>query len=208
MATTLLTAGIACIIAAIVGGGLKAFGFEIPALASARRQVALGLFGTALLAGAVVAGGGLPWSVGGPGRATADSPSGVNETKAGNCLSRGFTSLPGGRVRHIESGAAGFEVLTASEPKDQPVAVVIEERRQPVGAIEFEFFAGARIFKISRVVGADCQPIETFINAARGGDKHVLQDWDTVEMTLGADTYALRLGYADGSIQGALTRVQ
>jgi len=50
METTLLTTGIACLIAAIIGGGLKAFGIEIPLLKSISRQVALGAFGAILLA--------------------------------------------------------------------------------------------------------------------------------------------------------------
>jgi hypothetical protein len=41
MTTTLLTAGLVCLIAAIIGGGLKAFGIEMPILQSARRQVVL-----------------------------------------------------------------------------------------------------------------------------------------------------------------------
>jgi len=45
----LITAGIACLIAAIVGGGLKAFAIEIPLLASVRRQLLLGLLGALLL---------------------------------------------------------------------------------------------------------------------------------------------------------------
>lgn len=49
MSTTLLTVGLACIMAAIVGGGLKAFQIEIPALRSLTRQVMLATFGLALL---------------------------------------------------------------------------------------------------------------------------------------------------------------
>jgi len=47
---TLLTAGLACIIAAIIGGGLKAFGVEFPALRSGRRQALLAGFGIVLIA--------------------------------------------------------------------------------------------------------------------------------------------------------------
>lgn len=47
--TTLLTAGLSCVIAAIIGGGLKAFGIDIPVLQSTKRQWALGVFGIALL---------------------------------------------------------------------------------------------------------------------------------------------------------------
>lgn len=48
MATDLLTTGLACLIAAIVGGGLKAFGIEVPALSSRTRQAVLGALGFGL----------------------------------------------------------------------------------------------------------------------------------------------------------------
>lgn len=50
MQQTLLITGLTCLIAAIVGGGLKAFGIEIPLLSSRVRQVVLGLFGLILIA--------------------------------------------------------------------------------------------------------------------------------------------------------------
>lgn len=49
MQNNLLVAGIACIIAALVGGGLRAFTIEIPLLSSVRRQIMLGIFGAVLL---------------------------------------------------------------------------------------------------------------------------------------------------------------
>jgi hypothetical protein len=52
MSTTLLTTGLACMIAAIVGGGLRAFGVEIPLLQSAKRQGLLAGFGLILLVAA------------------------------------------------------------------------------------------------------------------------------------------------------------
>jgi hypothetical protein len=45
----LVSAGIACIIGAIVGGGLKAFGIELPVLQTLWRQLALAGFGGILL---------------------------------------------------------------------------------------------------------------------------------------------------------------
>ena len=49
METSLLAAGIACLAAAIVGGGLKAFGVELPVLKSGLRQAMLGVLGIALI---------------------------------------------------------------------------------------------------------------------------------------------------------------
>ncbi len=49
MGTAILSAGLACAIAAVVGGGLKAFGIEIPALGSRVRQVILFILGAILI---------------------------------------------------------------------------------------------------------------------------------------------------------------
>ena len=49
MQVTLLTAGLVCVIGAILGGGLKAFEIEMPGLDSIRRQVLLGSVGTGFL---------------------------------------------------------------------------------------------------------------------------------------------------------------
>jgi hypothetical protein len=49
MQTTLLTTGLVCIIAAIIGGGLKGFGIEVPLLQSLPRQFALGILGCVLV---------------------------------------------------------------------------------------------------------------------------------------------------------------
>lgn len=65
MQTTLLNVGLACIIGAIVGGGLKAFGVEFPVFSSLRRQTALGGLGMLL------AGGGM-WLGRAPAAAHAD----------------------------------------------------------------------------------------------------------------------------------------
>jgi hypothetical protein len=50
MQTTFLTVGIVCLIAAIVGGGLKAFGLDMPVVNSVPRQVVLGVLGAAFVA--------------------------------------------------------------------------------------------------------------------------------------------------------------
>jgi hypothetical protein len=49
----LLTAGVAALIFAVVGGGARAFGMEVPVLNSRSREVALALVGVAFLGGAV-----------------------------------------------------------------------------------------------------------------------------------------------------------
>ena len=53
MNQVLLTAGVAAIFIAVVGGGAKALGFEVPVLESGARQLALGIVGVVFLVGAV-----------------------------------------------------------------------------------------------------------------------------------------------------------
>jgi hypothetical protein len=53
MVNPLLTTGVVCILAAIVGGGLKAFGIELPVLQSWGRQAILALFGLILVWSAI-----------------------------------------------------------------------------------------------------------------------------------------------------------
>lgn len=50
MKTELVLVGIACVVAAAVGGGLKLVGAEFPLLASGRRQVLVAVIGVALVA--------------------------------------------------------------------------------------------------------------------------------------------------------------
>lgn len=49
LADKLLMLGVVCVVAAIVGGGLKALGAELPLVKSLRRQVLLGAFGVFLI---------------------------------------------------------------------------------------------------------------------------------------------------------------
>lgn len=49
MNAALTTIGIVCITSAIVGGGMKAAGVEVPVIASRVRQVALGIVGAGIL---------------------------------------------------------------------------------------------------------------------------------------------------------------
>ncbi|MCX7174121.1 MAG: hypothetical protein NT159_09395 [Proteobacteria bacterium] len=50
MPEAVLTAGIVCVIAALIGGGLKAFGIELPLIDSRSKKWFVGLFGFALMA--------------------------------------------------------------------------------------------------------------------------------------------------------------
>ena len=200
MNATLITAGIACIIAAIVGGGLKAFAIEIRVLDSGRRQAALGGFGVLLL------GAGLPLNSFLPTASILSS--GQRSPSTDECRLAWFGNSPPDRVTVMESGTTDAEVLAADKPKDRPVVVVVTEDGKPVGAVAFRVYEAGALFKITQVVTAGCEPLDSFRNESRGGDRHVLQNYDTVELTFGTLKYTLRLGYDSGSTKGQLTRIR
>jgi hypothetical protein len=214
MDTTLITAGIACIIAAIVGGGLKAFAIEIRVLDSVRRQAMLGAFGVLLVA-AGASWNRFPATTRPPSsgeRSSSQPPSpqaspGPPLQATGECSAAWFANPAPGRVAIIESGTASAEVLAADQPKDDPVVIVLTEDGTPVGAVALKLYVSNDLFKITQVVNARCEPVETFRNESRGGDRHVLQNDDTVELTFGPLKYGLRLGYHDGSIGGQVNRI-
>src|SRR6266540_262886 len=54
MNTVLLSAGVACVIAAVVGGGLKAFNIDVPVISSLGRQALLFVVGLGFLVSAWV----------------------------------------------------------------------------------------------------------------------------------------------------------
>ena len=56
MNSTLLVAGLVCVIAAIIGGGLEWVGIKIPGVASLKRQLLLGSFGIILIFAAYASG--------------------------------------------------------------------------------------------------------------------------------------------------------
>jgi PASTA domain len=67
MNTVLLSAGAACVIIAVVGGGASAFGVEIPLIEDLRRQVLLFVVGLAFLGAAIALDNGDGGSKGGNG---------------------------------------------------------------------------------------------------------------------------------------------
>ncbi|MGA9567024.1 MAG: hypothetical protein WBS19_15995 [Candidatus Korobacteraceae bacterium] len=63
MQKTLLSAGVVCLMGAVLGGGLKALGFELPLLSSVGRQVLLGGLGVVLLVLAFFTDGDIDFSL-------------------------------------------------------------------------------------------------------------------------------------------------
>jgi len=93
MQTTLLGTGLACMIAAVVGGGLKAAGMEMPAIGSIKRQFLLFVLGSLLLVGSIRMGNATSTASGGP---SANS-GGPATNSGGQSANSGGRSTPSGK---------------------------------------------------------------------------------------------------------------
>ena len=115
------------------------------------------------------------------------------------CLNALFSGIAPDRIVLVESGTADRDLLSAQQTKKDPAGIVLLELGQPVVALSYFFFEDDELFKIGSLVDGACQPLE-YANASRGGDRNVLQNWDTLEVIIGANVYALRFSYYGGVV--------
>ena len=120
--------------------------------------------------------------------AASSSPGGVA------CLGRYFDGIPRDRIATVEAGAVNLEVIAANQPKSATVGFRLTNDNRTIGAIRLAFSPTSEIFKIESVVDERCKTIEEYSNSTQGGDKHVLQNYDTLRLALGGAYYDLRLG--------------
>jgi hypothetical protein len=123
MTTVFVTAGVACIIAAIVGGGLKAFGMEIPALKSRARRIALASFGTVLTFAGIMLDR-HPF-IREPSASFTDP--GQKLARATTCLEEYFRSMPKDRISNVEGGRGIINSLGRTSPKTSRLVLSLEK---------------------------------------------------------------------------------
>jgi len=122
-----------------------------------------------------------------------------------DCFAQYVSDIAADRVKTIEMGTVDFQVIAPNQPKDGVIGIKFTELNQAVAGMRFFFIPGSNVFKIETVVDAQCQAMENYANASRGGDKRVLQNWDSLQMRLGDQIYTVSLAYDSGEI-GATTQ--
>lgn len=118
----------------------------------------------------------------------------ASEDAEGGCLGAYFEGLPPDRIKQVEVGTADFDAVTANQPKAGTVGLRFTNTNEPLGAMRIAFYPANALFKIESIVDAQCTPVEDYSNISRGGDKHVLQNHDTVRFQVDGDLYDLRIG--------------
>jgi hypothetical protein len=122
------------------------------------------------------------------------------------CLTEFLQSVPNDRITTLENGTYDQQIIGPHQSKDEAIALRLEENKEYVGAIKLQFYSNNAMFKIDSVVDSECQPVESFENRSRGGDKHVIQNYDELEIRFKRGVYALRFGYDAGRINVNFTR--
>lgn len=136
------------------------------------------------------------------GAAGAPAVEGLDE-----CLNALFSGIAPDRIVQVESGTADRDLLSAQQMQKDPAGIVLLELGQPVVALSYYFFEDDALFKIGSLVDGSCKPVE-YANGSRGGDKNVLQNWDTLEVTIGPNVYTLRFSYYAGVVALGTSKFQ
>lgn len=122
-------------------------------------------------------------------------------SSANSCFDQFLSNIPAERQHSLEVGTHDKTILAANQIKTTPIALLFTENRETIGAMTFNVFPEDDLFKVDTIIDAQCQPITQFENASRGGNKAVLQNWDTLKMSVNTQSYVLRLGYSEGNVE-------
>ena len=131
------------------------------------------------------------------------------------CVGFDAPDVLGGAAR-VEAGAYDVPVVSADayhrvlESKGRPdgvgLVVTLTDSGKEVGAVVLRYFKDGEVFKVERVVEPGCAAVEQYVNQDReGGDKRVLQNWDTLRARLGGRDYYLRVGDQGDRVLATLT---
>jgi hypothetical protein len=124
------------------------------------RSTRAGLVLGALLCGALALVGTAVDEEDQAGPTTSSRPGG--EPSAGGCFSAYFQGIDPDRVRTVEEGASGFNVIRADQTKTTPFGLLLTERNQPLGAIRALYFSNGNLFRIESVVDAQCRDVQQY----------------------------------------------
>jgi hypothetical protein len=134
------------------------------------------------------------------------APNGSN--KASGCFERLFSDIAKDRVSVLEAGAVDVQIVGPQQSKNEIAGIKFTQSNQQIGAMRIRFIASNNMFKVEQIVNSECQEVEAskYRNISRGGDNRVLQNWDELEIELGAHRYVVRLGYGSGRVAASMQK--
>lgn len=116
-----------------------------------------------------------------------------------DCWEQYVYGIPTNRIVSIEVGDLDRDLRGLQEK--ELIAMKFQENDHWIGAMKFSFSRTNQRFLIDIIVDNRCQSIEQYKNVTRGVDKHIMYDYDSIEIQFGEATYTLNLGYDAGAIE-------
>jgi hypothetical protein len=133
------------------------------------------------------------------GTSPTPTPTPTMNSGSGNCFAEEFA-----KVDPLESGSGDQTLAT----KDGLTRIKLTDNHVVIGALRFRFYRVGDYFDVEEVLDSKCQAVEGLRNLSRqspvdGNNKP--KNWDTLQIPLAGQEYALRLG-CDSGICSAVFR--
>jgi hypothetical protein len=119
----------------------------------------------------------------------------------GNCFAAEFA-----KVDPVESGS-GNQILAT---KDGVTRIKLTDNHAEIGALRFRFYRVGDYFEIEEVLDSKCQAVEGLRNLSRQSPvdaSNKPKNWDTLQIPLGGQEYALRLGCDAGTCSAVFRKL-
>ncbi|MFC1976336.1 hypothetical protein ACFLXQ_08045 [Chloroflexota bacterium] len=87
------------------------------------------------------------------------------------------------------------------------LGVRLTQNGEIIAALKFIFFPENTLFKITSVIGADCQEVEEYSNASRPAG-NALENWDVLEIQLPQGLFTVRFGWQGDHVRFNFGQVQ
>ncbi len=125
----------------------------------------------------------------------------ISEIASDDCLLAYFQGIQEDRVFELEEGTLDFMLIGSEGTKMGTIGLKLTDNQQKVGALRFAFFLNGGIFKVESVVDSSCRPVEEYFVEGLPGEKRRMQNWDSLRIVFGSQTYVLRLGFDGGDLE-------
>lgn len=136
-------------------------------------------------------------------------PTPISPTGPSLCPEQLLAEVKEERTKTMEVGADDQTVVGSSQSLTEEFGIKLTSDGQLVGAILLRYFPDSQLFKIGGIVDSKCHRVEDFSNASDPGqEKHILQNYQSVQIRLNGILYFLHLGI-NGEVKASFsTRMQ
>ena len=102
------------------------------------------------------------------------------------------------KINYIELGS---KYLRIELDNKKQVTLGIRENSNLLATVVLNIFSENKMLKIDSITDSNCNKISNFFNDSVGGNKYILNNWETLGININENKYFVRLGYVENSIE-------